>query len=360
MHQNLGQLYEGEKQYTDALRHYKEAMQTDSTFAPAFKSAGRLYNLATRYQDAIPYYLKYTGLRPDDAEGQFGLAEAYFKLGTYRKALEVGDRAFALDSTDTKVRLLLARSSFQLNDMPRAEKLYATVADTGRYEAADWTKLAQIAVGQKKYARGDTLITIALAKDSTQADAYAAKGKIYLAAQKADSARIQFEHSLTLAPGSTSTKINLGIAYLQLKRPLDAAKVLREAVTATPDFVQARVFLAQALVSADSLGSALSEYKRATELDPKNGGALRGAAFIHMKRGEYAQAVSLLKQATEVDPKNADSWVVLGQAYAGMNNIGEAIKSVEKGLEINPNQEQGKKILPTLKQIQQKNKAAGK
>jgi tetratricopeptide (TPR) repeat protein len=358
VHQNLGLLYEGEKQYTDALRHYKEAMQTDSTFAPAYKSAGRLYNLATRYPDAARFYLRYTQLKPDDAEGQFGLAEAFFKMGTSRKAQEAAERAYAIDSTDTRVRLLLARTTFLTNDLARSERFFAGVPDTGRYEPADWVKLAQIAIGQKRLERADTLLAIALAKDSTMADAYSAKGKIYLNRQKPDSAAIQFEKSLDMAPNSAPTKINLGVAYLQLKRPQEAVKTLREAVGMNPTFAPARVFLGQALLSSDSLGAALKEYRKATELDSTNGAALRGAAFVHMKRGEYGQAVTLLRQATDRDPRSADSWVYLGQALAGVKGDDpEAIKAVEKGLELNPNHEGGKKFLTVLKKSQ---KPAGK
>lgn len=357
VHWNVGQLYEGEKQFTDALRHYKEAMQTDSTYAPAYKNAGRLYVLATRYQDAVPYFLKYTQLRPEDPEGQLNLAEAFFKMGSSRMAQDAADKAYALDSTNARTRLLLARTAFMSNDMPKSEKFFGSVADTALYEAADWIKLAQIAIAQKRLDRADTLLTIGLAKDSTQAEAYSAKGKIHLNRQQPDSAAAAFEKSLAMAPNSAPTKINLGIAYLQLKRPLDAVRTLREAVTQSPDFVPTRVYLGQALVSADSLSAALVQYKKALELDATNGAALRGAAYVHMKRGEYGQAVTLLRQATEADPRSADSWVVLGQALAGMNNVPEAIKAVEKGLELNPNHEQGKKVLGVLKQAQ---KTAGK
>ncbi len=358
VHQSLALLYEGEKDYTNALRHYKEAMQTDSTFAPPYKSAGRLYNLATRYADAARFYLKYTQLKPDDAEGQLGLAEAFFKMGTSRKAQEAAEKAYAIDSTDTRVRLLLARTTFLANDIARSERFFASVPDTGRYEPDDWVRLAQIAISQKKLERADTLLAIALAKDSTMADAYSAKGKIYLNRAKPDSAAMYFEKSLTMAPNSAPTMINLGIAYLQLKRPKEAVKTLREAVAISPDFAQARVFLGQALLSSDSLSASLIEYKKATELDPKNGAALRGAAFVHMKRGEYGQAVTLLRQATNADSSSADSWVYLGQALAGVRRDDpEAIKAVEMGLKLNPKHEQGKKFLDILKKPQ---KTAGK
>lgn len=76
-----------------------------------------------------------------------------------------------------------------------------------------------------------------------------------------------------------------------------------------------------------------------------------------MKRTEYGSAANLMRTATEADPKSADNWVMLGNALAGMNNVPEAIKAVEKGLELNPNHEQGKKVLEALKKSQ---KPAGK
>ena len=98
------------------------------------RAPGRLYNLATRYPDAARFYIKYTQLKPDDAEGQLGLAEAFFKMGSSRKAQEAAEKAYAIDSTDTRVRLLLARTTFLTNDMKRSERFFASVPDTGRYE----------------------------------------------------------------------------------------------------------------------------------------------------------------------------------------------------------------------------------
>ena len=54
---------------------------------------------------------------------------------------------------------------------------------------------------------------------------------------------------------------------------------------------------------AQELGAALVEYKRATELDPKNGAALRGAAFVHIKRTEYSAAASLMRTASTIPPR---------------------------------------------------------
>jgi tetratricopeptide (TPR) repeat protein len=350
VHCDLARLYEGEKRFNDALGHYLDAIEIDSTYAAAFKSAARLYSLGNQHERSGAFYLRYTELVPDDAEGWFGQAEAFSSLGSNRRALEAAERAYAIDSTDARIRLSLARASYMGNDIARSERLYASVADTTLYKTADWVKLAQIAMAQKGFLRAEELLARALEQDPANAEAFAAKGKLFLSRQKPDSAVVYYQKSLEVNPRSAVAKVNLGVAYLQLRRPGDAARVLREAVALNPDAAPAHIYLGQAMVMADSLSTGLAEYRRALEIDPKSAAAMRGAAFIHLKRGEYGAAESLLLRATEVDPRNADGWASLGSAQSGLRKIDEGIKSFEKALEISPNHEGALRGLDALRQ----------
>ena len=348
--QSLGLLYEGQRQFNDALRRYREAIQVDSTYAPPFKSSAKLYALAGQYDKAAQFYLRYTQLTADDPEGWFGQAEAFTKLGSNRRALEAAEKAYSLDSTDARIRLSLARTTYLSNDIARAERLYASVPDTATYEAGDWVKLAQIALAQKKLDQADAWLARAIQMDPNSADALSAKAKLFLSQQKPDSAVVYYKKSLVLNPNSALAKINLGVALLQLKRPVEGARVLREAVTQNPDAAAVRIFLGQALVMADSLAAAMVEYKRAMELDPKSAAAMRGAGFIYLRRGDYAQAETVLSKAAEIDPMNADGWASLGSAQSGLRKIDAGMKSFEKALTINPNHEGAKRGLEALKQ----------
>jgi tetratricopeptide (TPR) repeat protein len=349
MHMSLGKLYEGEKRFNDALHNYLAAVEIDSTYAPGFKSSARLYALGAQNDRAAQFYLRYTQIVPDDPEGWYGQAEAFSNLGSNRRAFEAAEKAYALDSLDVRIRLTLARTSYLTSDLPRAERMYGSVADTTLYRSNDWVNLAQIALSQKGFDRADELLTKALNLDPRNPDAFAAKGKLFLSRAKPDSAIVYYGKSLEINPNSLLARINLGVAYLQLKRPADAAQVLRQAVALSPDAAPPHIYLGQAMVMSDSLNAGLAEYKRAMEIDAKSGAALRGAGYIYLKRADYAQAETVLTRATEVDPKNADGWASLGSAQAGLRKIDAGIKSFERALELSPNHEGALRGIEALK-----------
>lgn len=352
VHQDLAVLYEGERQFNDALRHYLDAIEMDSTFAPAYKSAARLYALGNQNDRAGRFYLRYTELVPNDAEGWYGQAEAFLSLNSNKRALEAAQKAYDLDSTDAKIRLSLARATYSNNDLSRSAWMYTSVPDTTLYTIVDWVNLGQIALSQKGFDRADELLTKAIAMDPTYADAYTAKAKLFLTlpSPKPDSAVVYYQKSLELNPKSVVAKVNLGVAYLQLRRPADASAVLRQVIAVNPNWAPAHVYLGQALVMSDSLSSALGEYRRALEIDPNNASAMRGAGFVYLKRKDYGQAETILLKATEADPRSADGWASLGSAQSGLNKIDEGIASFEKALEISPNHEGALRGLEALKQ----------
>ena len=351
VHQNLAKLYEGERRFNDALGHYLDAIEMDSTYAPAFKAAARLYALGNQNDRAGSFYLRYSELMPGDAEGWSGQAEAFLSLGASRRALEAADKAYAIDSTDARIRLSLARASYQSNDLARSQRMYGSVPDTTLYKASDWMNLGQIELAQKGIARAEELLTKAIAMDPGNPDAYAAMGKLFLSPQRAkpDSAVVYYQKALAINGNSLVARVNLGVAYLQLRKPQDAARELRRAIAQNPNTVAAHIYLGQALVLSDSLATGLGEYRKAMEIDPKNGAAMRGAGFIYLKRAEYGQAEAVLQKATEAEPRNADGWASLGSARAGLRKIDEGIQCFEKALEIQPNHEGALRGLEALK-----------
>ena len=59
------------------------------------------------------------------------------------------------------------------------------------------------------------------------------------------------------------------------------------------------------------LNEAVSAYRRALELNPELSGAHYGLAFLHLKRGDYAEASAHLEAFLETPPSGteADRWV---------------------------------------------------
>jgi len=353
VYQDLGVLYEGQMEFNPALQRYLRAIEIDSTFAPAYKSAARLYALGNQTDRAARFYLAYSNLVPKDPEGWSGQAEAFITLGIGKDALAAAQKAYSLDSTSAPVRLSLARALYMNNDLSQSEWLYKSVPDTTLYKASDWVSLGQIALSQKGFDRADELLSKAIKMEPGNPDAYSAKGKMFLSRQKPDSAVVYYQKSLAINPRSLLSRVNLAVAYLQMRKPGDGANMLRSVIAEKPDWAPAHTYLGQALLMSDSLTAGLAEYRKAIELEPNNAGALRGAGFIYLKRGDFASAEAVLLKATAADPRSADGWASLGSAQAGLRKIDEAIASFQKALEISPNHEGALRGLEAMKKAKE-------
>ena len=353
VHHALGRLYQKETRYDEAKNEYLEAVRQDSTYAPALKDLADLYFLAKRYDDSANRYLQYTQLRKSDPAGFLGFAESALNMRKYYlQAFEAAQQAFKIDSTDVRTRLVLARSAYQAREKDVAARTYATIHDSTRFEANDYVSLGQLKADAKQFDAAQQDFTHAVEIDSTLSDAWFALGMLDLGQGKPDSAAIHFQKTVDLAPANTGAWVNLGVALMQQRKNIEAISPLREAIRLAPDFLPSHLYLANALVNADSLGGALTEYRWVKEKDPQNVSAMRGLAFCYLKRGDYGQAVGVMREATNIEGGNADNWMMLGRALVGNGNNEGAIRAFEKVAEINPNHADAKNALKILKGTQ--------
>ena len=81
---------------------------------------------------------------------------------------------------------------------------------------------------------------------------------------------------------------------------------------------------------------AISTYKKALELDPKNVHTLNNLGNAYYKQGKYDLAMSTCKKMLELDPKNVYALNNLGSLYYIQDKYNLAIPTYKKALELNP------------------------
>lgn len=108
-----------------------------------------------------------------------------------------------------------------------------------------------------------------------------------------------------------------------------------------------------ALIDNDGIQKALTyfnEFKlknKNEQLFSENG--MNGMGYFYMNKKDYENAIILFEMNAESFP---DSWNVydsLGEAYLAIGNKEKAIENYKKSIELNPDNENGKKILKELK-----------
>jgi len=336
----MGSLYQKTERYNEARDTYQKAIETDSTYAPAYKNLAGLLKLAKQYPRAARVYLRYLELVPDDMEALVGLAEACNEAGLYKPALEAATKAMDIDSTRADVRLTYARSAMRGRDkaaQARAVGIYNALGAEAPLKAEDHVLLASYEADHKNIPGAEEHLAQALTLDPKSADAYYQKGLLGFKAGQPDSAQVNFERAIALDGTKPIYYLNLGVAQMQKSQFEPSKAAFRKAIAIDKKLVIGYVLLGQGLASTDSLPAAEAVYQQALAIEPKNGRALRGMGNIHLRNKNFTDAAVSYKSATDSEPGNADGWVGLAQAYMGMGNLAGAESALREAQAIDPN-----------------------
>ncbi len=111
---------------------------------------------------------------------------------------------------------------------------------------------------------------------------------------------------------------------------------LRNAVAQSPDLPCARYELGKALIEADDLEGAVTEFRKTVDLLPEYASAWGnlGAALGELK--DFEGASSALSRAVALDPESAPLHSNLGVVYRDQGRLREAEKCFRRAVEIDP------------------------
>jgi tetratricopeptide (TPR) repeat protein len=336
----MGTLYQKVGRYNEARDSYLKAVSIDSTYTPVLKDLAGLFQLAKQYDKSAQIYMRYVEKEPGDVEAMVGLAGSLYDGGRYAQALNAAEKAMALDSTRTDVRLAYGRAALKSRERAmrdRGAAMFQALPDTLHWKPKDKVLLASYQIETNALEDARRNLNEVVAADSTNAEAYFQLGLVALKSNRAEEAVGYFDKAILRDPNVPLYHLNVGVAYFQTKQFDKAIPAIRRSIALDPKFVIGRTLLGQALIAVDSLSAAETQYKRALEVEPKNATALRGLGYCYLKRSAYQEAAGVYKSATEADPKNADAWVGLAQAYIGVGNVSGAEGALHQAQSIDPN-----------------------
>ncbi|NOT26853.1 MAG: tetratricopeptide repeat protein [Acidobacteria bacterium] len=127
-----------------------------------------------------------------------------------------------------------------------------------------------------------------------------------------------------------------GNRYLDEKKYAEAIVEYQNAVRIDPRFGEARKKLADAYGYAGNHMAAYAEQIRAADLLPDDVDAQIKASMYLLLGGQYDDAKARVQQALALDPKNIQGLLILGNALAGVGDLGGAIAQIEQAITIDP------------------------
>jgi tetratricopeptide (TPR) repeat protein len=129
---------------------------------------------------------------------------------------------------------------------------------------------------------------------------------------QSDKALRWLERAIKRPPPFAPAFHELGYLLHSLKRPAEAAAVLRQGIAAAPMMTELWIqlgFVCRAMKDRTGAGGA---FARALDINPVHPEAIEGLASVLMDAGNYAQAVELFKRAIAANPDHTSARIGLG------------------------------------------------
>ena len=112
-HYGIGNLYQKQNKFQDAIQQYKKTLEIDPTYFNAYNNLGVVYIFLEDWKHAAEILEKSTKLKPGFAESQYNLGIVYLQMGETAKAEEAFRTTISINPRDADAYAHLAKILYQ-------------------------------------------------------------------------------------------------------------------------------------------------------------------------------------------------------------------------------------------------------
>ena len=360
--------FAAEGNLTEAILQYRNALQVDPRFGEARWQLGLAYEKQQNAAGALGEFVRAADLMPERADAQLKAGSYLLLAGRFEDANARALQVLKAEPTNVSALLLRANASARLKDVPDAirdvEEAMKTQSDSRLYTGLGVMLAAKGQLAEAEAAFKQALVLspksvelrLGLANFYWSNNRPADTEKLVTEARQLEPSHPLLNRMLVLFYMATgrgreaeeplkafaesskdgASKLLLADYYAALKRPEDAAKVLRPLVETPETATEATLRLADIEWNNKQQDSARKRIADLVAKQPRNAAALTMLSGWHLRDQDVKAALERGRAAVDADPASATAHFALGQAYVANRQRDEAIKSLNEVLRINP------------------------
>ncbi|HTU33031.1 MAG TPA: DUF3857 domain-containing protein [Candidatus Acidoferrum sp.] len=172
-------------------------------------------------------------------------------------------------------------------------------------------------------------------RDATAEDLVDA-GTVALKAGSTQLSILLLQRATQIQPDHQSAWNELGLAYLQSRKPADALMAFQKEAQVNPSDGRVHDYLGAAFEELHRDDDAAAAFQKQTALQPLDAVAHAQLGNILLRQGRYSDAVPELEKATILSPDNAELEILLGRAYLNIGDKSKGLASLHKATELSP------------------------
>lgn len=310
----MGGLYFNGREYDKAIREYEMIIEHDPQNLVAYLYLATIYAQEKKYDAAEKAYRKMLEKDPDNIIGMY-----YY-----------------------------AKTLTQMNRPADAEALYQKIiAQKPAFEAA-WLGLGALYETQKKYDEAIGVYRRYGEMNPARIGFRVKIAELLTKANRPDEAEKELQGVLKIDPANREVRTTLGLLYFDMRRFDAAVEQFSSLLETTPDDDKLRYLLANAMEQKGAVPAARTEYQKISPSFELYANAQIRAAMILKKEGRLDDAISVMRQAMGKNNNQAVLYLYLSSLYEDKKDMAGAEKTVREGIERFPRNTDLHYVLGTL------------
>ncbi len=163
-------------------------------------------------------------------------------------------------------------------------------------------------------------ISAQIEQDPTNPELYYRRAQLYFDEKYLDKAISDMDQAISLREDNALYYLQKGRILYAMNKTVDASKQYEKAIAVKPDFVEAKMKLAELYYLVKEHKKSLDLYNSVLETEPKNTTVLFYKGMNYKEMGDTASAIQVFQKAYELDARYYDAVMQLGNLYAALRN----------------------------------------
>jgi tetratricopeptide (TPR) repeat protein len=275
----------------------------------------------------------------EDPEPHLAVADAQIRLGHLTDAETALKSIIEVDPDSIRAHRMLGHVYLSLQKADDAAHEFRTALRHDFSDAALWTNLGHTLSLKEEYVDALAAFLRALHLEPDDTELAYNVGDAYLALDQPEKAIRFLTKAVKRDPDFAPGYYDLGLAFFELGRYEESAIASMASLRSDPDMVNQRTNLGMGTTT--NLGLAymnLGKYAEAEECFRRN---LRLSASTYFnlgltlfKRGRYEESLRDFQRALEIKPQDPEYLDLLGNAYAELGQLDEALKTLQTAIAV--------------------------
>ncbi|MBI1183662.1 tetratricopeptide repeat protein [bacterium] len=255
--------------------------------------------------------------------------------GQYDSSLQTINLIYQTDTQNFKAKLLEGDVNWALRNMKASMAAYLACLRWQPKNPLIWTRLGKAYLEQKDYETALKYFNQAIAFNQSYADAYIGRAVVYASKNNMEQALLSMQTAIDFAPDNLNAMLKMAEWQLADSNEM-AIQYYNNAVMIDSSLAEHYFLRARAHEKFNHFEEARSDYEKAISMSPETMQYHFSLAYLYFQYADFKEALNEFSNCINLNESDADAWLGRALCEKELGLKAEARYSLEKMLEINP------------------------